>query len=111
MNNRDFNTFERLLRLAYNNITTGEEILSKNPRNYNTMLFEDEYVDNLLQFKDQLFDELFNYMFSTHDMECANWFLWEWNPGYEIVDNGKTIIINDIEDYLKFKKETWNNND
>lgn len=110
MNNekKDVEVFERLIRLAYEERVKYKELLKdKYPSNYTIMILEDEYVNHLCEYSDKLFNELLTSLFSVDHMECASWFLWDWIPGCKIIDNGIHYIINDLDDYLKYKKETW----
>ena len=76
--------------------------LDNYPMTYSTLIVEDDYVNDSLMLNDFLLEKLF-----PDHYECLSWFMWDWIPGASVLINGKEYIINDLEDYLRFKEDTW----
>ena len=98
----DFALFENITRRFYENNLLYKKMSEQYPYTYSTLILEDEFVDDSLKF----IDILINTLFPNH-YECLMWFMYDWKPGYDAEVDGKIYVINDLEDYLKFKKETW----
>jgi hypothetical protein len=97
-----FETFENLVTQLYNNKLERDCQFNKFPINYKIMIFDDEYVESVLEENHLLMQHIFgdNYL-------CVRWFLYDWKPGYTLVDNGIECVIQSIEDYLKYKEDNW----
>lgn len=98
-----FKTFENLVTTLYNNKLVRDEKFNKFPPNYRIMILDEEYVESVLQENDLLLE----HVFGSHYL-CVCWFLFDWKPGYTLVDNGITYVIQSLEDYLNYKAYTWN---
>ena len=77
--------------------------LDNYPMTYSTLIVEDDYVNDSLMLNDFLLERLF-----PDHYDCLCWFLWDWIPGASVLLDGKEFVINNVDDYLKFKEDTWN---
>ena len=97
-------TFEKfkqiVLRLNGNRIYY--DGIDKYPRNYSDFIFGDDYVNDTLMLNSYLLEQLLG-----PEYDCVSWFIWDWKPGYSAGFNGVEYVINNIDDYLRFKEETW----
>lgn len=94
---------EVVLRIEENNILY--EKFKNYPQNYRTFVWDDEWVEDTIN----MLDFILKKMFPEH-WDCLEWFMYDWKPGFSAImgEDGKEYVINNVEDYLKFKEETWN---
>jgi hypothetical protein len=90
---------EPLFRLLYKNMIRRDEYLNTIPSDINGFIFENRYVNYLLDD----YSTMLKVIFDEH-AEAIEWFLYEWKPGYEVEFDGKTTKINDIDEYIKWMK-------
>lgn len=102
----EFKQFKRIATTLYNNKVKREKYLSKYPSNYREMIITEQYVESFIWESTFLFNEVFGEHY-THHGECLEWFLYEWKPGYSIVDDGVETVINSFDEYLNYKESTW----
>lgn len=96
-----FEEFKQIvLRLNANRIYY--DGLNKYPSTYSTLIVSDEYVNDTAMVNNFLLQLLL-----PDHYNCLTWFLWDWKPGFSVIDNGIEYVIHNIDDYLKFKQETW----
>ena len=82
--------------LKYNEM--GEKWLESIPQDIRQSFYDNNYTEMLYLQKECLM------RFAVKDLfEDVYWFLYEWKPGYQIINpNGKEYIINDVDDYIKY---------
>ena len=98
---KDFELFKEVaLRLVENKKWYRK--LDNYPMTYSTLIVEDDYVNDTLMLNDFLLEKLF-----PDHYERLCWFIWDWIHGASVLVNGKEYVINNVDDYLKFKEETW----
>ena len=98
---KDFELFKEVVHRLVENKKL-YNTLDNYPMTYSTLIVEDDYVNDTLMLNDFLLERLF-----PEHYDCLSWFMWDWIPGASVLVNEKEYIINDLEDYLKFKEETW----
>lgn len=97
-------TFEEF-KIIFNRLLVNKryyEELDEYPSTYSTLIVDDAYVNDLALLNEFLLRRVF-----PNHYECVMWFLWEWRPGYSVKQDGLEYIINNVEDYLAFKEQTW----
>ena len=100
----DFELFKEVV-LRYKQNDLKYEEFQTYPQNYRICILEDEFVEDTLKLTDFLLEKLF-----PEHWDCLHWFIYAWRPGFSAImgEDGKEYVINNVEDYLKFKEETWN---
>jgi hypothetical protein len=90
---------EKIFRHLYENMLKRDEYLATIPSDVNGFVFDNRYVNSLLDD----YDTMLKVIFDEH-AEAIGWFLYEWKPGYEVEFDGKTTKINDIDEYIDWMK-------
>jgi hypothetical protein len=90
---------ENIFRYLHNNMVKRDEYLYEVPSDINGFIFDNGYVNSLLDD----YDTMLKVIFDEH-AEAIGWFLYEWKPGYEVEFDGKTSKIYDIDGYIDWMK-------
>lgn len=98
-----FETFKTIATYMYNSKKLMDDYLDKYPSDYQLLIIDNDYANTMYTQCDFLLKQLldkFNY-------ECLMWFLHEWKLGFSIKENNIEYILNNFDDYLKYKEQTW----
>ena len=85
----------KLFRRAYELKLEGDAYIDPLPTEFKALIFDNGYSASQGMMNDLLQDVVFG-----KDRESVYWFLYEWHPGYEVGCNGKTVKINNIDEYI-----------
>ena len=97
----NYKEFEPIFTLIYKEYKKRDEFLDHIPASLRTSIFDNEYTNSLEIVNDKLIESIFS-MEVAYDV---NYFLYEWNVGFAIINNIE-YVINDFDDMLTyFKKE------
>ena len=91
-----------LVKKLYTLRKVSNNYLDNIPMDINAAFFDNCHTNNL----ELSIDFLINAYFGKY-AEDIFWFLGDWQPGFEIVDNGVRYIINTEDDFYKFLETTW----
>lgn len=93
-----------LLREIYEKMYLGNEWIDKVPSEISGSYFDNPYVNSLNDVNDILLKAAFGDCW-----EAADWFLNEWQPGFECGINGNYFNINTPEEYYEhlIEYEGW----
>lgn len=91
---------ERLFREIYKNHVERTEYLDCIPRDINTFVVDNAYAVNMDQERDMLIKAIFGIW-----AESVEWFLYEWEPGYEVSIHGISTKIYNIDEYIDWIKK------
>lgn len=74
------------------------------PRDIQSVVFDNGYVDTILRDNTMLIDAYFG-----EYAQSVSWFLYEWQPGFEVGMNGETEAIYNFEQYIDWMRrmEGW----
>lgn len=89
---------KELIRIIKEQRKVGNDWLDNINYQIRTVFFDNSYTDSLHKQVDLLMRATFKDIY-----EEVDWFLYEWKPGYQIINpNGKEYVINDVDDYIKY---------
>ncbi len=88
---------EKIFRKLYQNQLDRENWLNSIPYEVQMVFWNTPYVDSYIRDRDMMME----YVFGEH-LDAINWFLFEWQPGYE----ADGVPIRDIDHYIEFLKQT-----
>lgn len=94
------NTKETLFRRLYQDHLDREKYLDSCPHDIQLFIMDNKYAaitgaQNAM---------LIEHIFGEHS-ESIFWFLYEWQPGFEVGMNGVTTEINNIDEYIDWMKK------
>ena len=100
----DFNQFESIARVMYIEKLKRFDYLDTLPTNISDFIIDDCYSNSL----NTVIDTILATVMPIEHYDCLMWFLYDWKVGYSVImDDGTKYIINNIDDYISFKQETW----
>ena len=92
-------TKEQIFRTLYDNYLKREAYLDSVPSDLQPAVFDTEYVNLLDADKNILLEAVFG-----EYKQSIEWFLYEWQPGYEVGINGVNVKIYNIDQYIDWMK-------
>jgi len=92
---------EQLFREIYKLYQEAEEYLNKLPDDirYSGYIFDNGCINPLMIMKDRLMEAAFG-----EHYQSVEWFLYEWQPGYEVGVDGVETKIHNIDEYIAWMK-------
>lgn len=96
MNDKEF-----VFRQLYMRNVEREQYIDSIPREFREVILFNKYVDSLVHDCNLLVDCVFG-----EHADSVNWFLYEWQPGYEVgLSEGEQTPINNIDEYVDWMKK------
>lgn len=90
----------KLFKHLYANMQKRDAYFYRIPSDINAAFFDNEYVNSI----DEDRSMMLRYIFGDHT-EAIEWFLYEWQPGYEVGCDGVTKKIMDIDQYIEWMQQ------
>ena len=91
---------EKVFRELYKNHTFRDAYLDELPDEFQNLIMDNAYSQSM--WKDHY--AMLDVVFGEHK-DAIEWFLYEWQPGYEVGANGKIEKIMDIDQYIQWMKD------
>lgn len=91
---------ERLFRELVDQSNTRDKYLESVPSDLFNSVIDNAYVNSITEERDMMLKMIFG-----EHAEAVEWFLYEWQPGYEVSCNGVTIAIHSIDAYIHWMQE------
>ena len=98
-----YKEFELIFTLIYKEYKKRDEFLDLIPASLRTSIFDNEYTNSLEIVNDKLLESIFS-MEVAYDV---NYFLYEWEVGFTIINNDIEYLINDFDDMLAYFKSEY----
>ena len=93
-------TKEQIFRTLHSNQQERDKYLDSLPNDFQNFILGNEYTESVAEERDMLF----HLVFGEHAYSIE-WFLYEWQPGYEVGMNGVMTKIYSIDAYIQWLKE------
>lgn len=90
---------EELFRKIYKLQQEADTYIEKVPTDISTSYIDNGFVNSILMIKDLLMEEVFG-----EHYQSVEWFLYEWQPGYEVRFEEKGANIYSIDEYIQWMK-------
>lgn len=97
-------TLIKIIDIRENEMLICDKWLESLPNEISTAFFDNTYVNTILNSAMDLFKLHFDNDTLYSDVE---WFLYEWQPGFDIRVNDKEYVINNKADYISYLKENY----
>jgi hypothetical protein len=88
---------ENIFRKLYQNQLDREKWLNSVPSEIQMVFWSTPYIDSCVRDRNMMM----KYVFGEH-LDAIDWFLYDWQPGYEVDETP----IRDIDHYIEFLKQT-----
>jgi hypothetical protein len=88
---------ENIFRKLYQNQLDREKWLNSVPSEIQMVFWSTPYIDSCIRDRNMMVE----YVFGEH-LDAIDWFLYDWQPGYEV----DGTPIRDIDHYIEFLKQT-----
>ena len=93
-----YKEFELIFTLIYNEYKKRDEFLDLIPASLRTSIFDNEYTNSIEIVNDRLMESIF----SMEVFYDVNYFLYEWEAGFTVINNDIKYVINDFGDILNY---------
>ena len=90
----------KVFRELYRQSCERDFYLDKVPVDLYSSVIDNGYVNSIVEERDMLL----KLVFGDHT-ESVEWFLYEWQPGYEVSINGQATAIHSIDQYIQWMKD------
>lgn len=84
-----------LFKLIHSEFVKRNNYLDTIPNDIQTAFFDNVYTGSYSLMHDKFITEIFG-----DNAESVFWFLYEWQPGFEVCVGNDTTVINNIDDYI-----------